>query len=109
MLATPNHQGESIAIDFLGPLNASGNGYKHIMVIIDRFSSGIILVPLRDQFSAKDIADEFLKHYYPRYGLRRSIVSDRDPRFTSRFWDGLHRQIGTDIIMATALLQNTKG
>jgi hypothetical protein len=99
---------ESIAIDFLGPFT-SCNRYKNIMVIIDRFSSAIILIPLKDTFSARDVADVFLMHYYARYGLPTSIVSDRDTRFTSHFWQGLHRQIGIDSLMATSFHQNVTG
>jgi hypothetical protein len=108
ILDIPLQPWESIAIDFLGPF-VSCNGYKNIMVIMDRFSSAIILIPLKEAFSSKDVADAFLIHFYARHGLPKSIVSDRDPRFTSHFWQGLHRQIGIDLLMATSFHQNTNG
>jgi hypothetical protein len=108
ILDIPVQPWDSIAMDFVGPFPSS-NGYKHIMVIMDRFSAAIILVPLKDSFSARDVADVFLKHVYARYGLPKSIVSDRDARFTSHFWQAFHRQIGVDLLMATSFHQNTNG
>jgi hypothetical protein len=99
---------ESIAIDFLGPFNVS-NGYQHIMVVVDRFSSAIILVPLRNKFTARDVANAFLTEIYSTYGLPASILSDRDARFTSKFWQGLHAQLSTDLLMSTSFHQNTNG
>jgi hypothetical protein len=108
ILEIPVQPWDSISMDFVGPLPSS-NGYKHIMVIMDRFSAAIILVPLKDTFSARDVADVFLVHVYARYGLPKSIVSDRDARFTSHFWQASHRQIGVDLLMATSFHQNTNG
>jgi transposase InsO family protein len=111
MLDLPTRPWQSIAIDFLGPLNRAGDGrgYKYVMVVIDRFSSAIVLVPLRENFTAKDVADTFLRNIYPRYGLSDSIVSDQDPRLTSNFWTAFHRAVGIELIMATAFHQNTNG
>jgi transposase InsO family protein len=99
---------ESIAIDFLGPFNVS-NGYQNIMVVMDRFSSAIILVPLRNKFTTRDVANAFLKEVYATHGLPASILSDRDARFTSKFWQGLHDQLGIDLLMSTSFHQNTNG
>jgi hypothetical protein len=99
---------ESIAIDFLGPFHVS-NGYQNVMVIIDRFSSAIILVPLKKNYTTKDVANAFLTEVYSTYGLPASILSDRDPRFTSKFWQGLHEQLGVELLVSTSFHQNTNG
>jgi hypothetical protein len=99
---------ESIAIDLLGPFNVS-NGYQNIMVIMDRFSSAIILAPLKGKYTTRDAANVFLTKVYSTYGLPASIVSDRDPRFTSKFWQGLHNQLGIELLMSTSFHQNTNG
>jgi hypothetical protein len=66
---------ESIAIDFLGPFSVS-DGYQNIMVVMDRFSSAIILIPLRSKFTARDVANAFLTDVYSTHGL----PSSRTPR-----------------------------
>jgi hypothetical protein len=73
ILKIPLRPWESIAIDFLGPFNVS-NGYQHITVVMDRFSSAIILVPLRNKFTARDVANAFLTEIYSTHGLLSSIL-----------------------------------
>jgi hypothetical protein len=104
----PVKPSEAIAIDFLGPFHVS-NGYQNVMVIMDRFSSAIILVPLKKNYTTKDVANAFLIEVYSTYGLPASILSDRDPRFTSKFWQGLHEQLGVELLVSTSFHQNTNG
>jgi len=85
VLPIPQRPWESIAMDFVGPLTRS-NGSEYVFVIVDRFSSSVICYPLPHNFSAITVADVFIQKYYGRYGLPKSIVSDRDSRFTGKFW-----------------------
>jgi hypothetical protein len=92
----------------MGPFNSS-NGFKNIMVIQDRFSAAIIIEPLPDKYSAKDIADVMFRRYYGHYGFPLSILSDRDPRFLSAFWKSLHDILKIKLVFATAFHQQTNG
>nr|GFC28945.1 putative reverse transcriptase domain-containing protein [Tanacetum cinerariifolium] len=44
-----------------------------------------------------------------RHGLPVSIISDRDGRFTSLFWQALHKALGTRLDMSTAYHPETDG
>ena len=43
------------------------------------------------------------------HGVLASIISDRDPRFTSRFWQKLHEALGTRLDSSTAFHPQSDG
>jgi len=43
------------------------------------------------------------------HGISSSIVSDRDPRFTSKFWESLQAALGTKLRLSSAYLPQTDG
>ena len=43
------------------------------------------------------------------HGVPSSIVSNRDPRFTSRFWESLHKALGTKLRLSSAYHPQTDG
>jgi hypothetical protein len=108
VLPIPERPWQSVAIDFIAPITAS-QGYTNIMVIMDRFSGFLLCFPLKNKFSAVDVADTFLFTFYGRYGLPESIVSDRDTRFTGKFWESLMETLGIKTLMSTAFHQETNG
>jgi hypothetical protein len=84
-LPTPDILWQLIRIDFIGPLPKS-NECDYLMVIIDRLTSQVHLVPTTTTVTAKGIAWLFLKEIVRLHGVPYSIVSDRDSKFTSIFW-----------------------
>ena len=69
-----------IAMDFLTNL-PTNNGSESILVVVDRFSKMIHLVPLQQKTEASDVADAFFDSVVRLHGLPATIISDRDPRF----------------------------
>ncbi|GJT42606.1 putative reverse transcriptase domain-containing protein [Tanacetum coccineum] len=51
----------------------------------------------------------YMKEVVTRYGVPVSIISDRDGRFTSLFWQALHKALGTRLDMSTAYHPKTDG
>jgi transposase InsO family protein len=47
------------------------------------------------------LASIFLKEVVQLHGLPESIVSDHDPKFTSKWWREIHRLLGTKLLMST--------
>jgi hypothetical protein len=95
-------------MDFVGPLTES-QGFKNILVIMDRFSGFLLCFPLPEKYSAIHAADTFLHTFYGRYGLPETIISDRDSRFTGKFWQTLQKTMGIELLMSTAFHQETNG
>lgn len=61
-------------------------GKTTILVIVDRLSKYSHFLALNHPYTAKDVAHLFAQNIYKHYGIPKTIVSDRDPLFTSKFW-----------------------
>ncbi|KAK3558586.1 hypothetical protein QTP86_021683, partial [Hemibagrus guttatus] len=67
------------------------------MVVVDRFSKGCKLIPLKGSPTAMQTAEAMFQHVFRNFGLPKDIVSDRGPQFTSRVWGSLCEQLGVSL------------
>jgi hypothetical protein len=60
---------------------------KHdaIMVVVDKLSKETHFIPIKSTFKAIDVVDIFMKEIFRLHGLPKTIISDRDAKFTSNF------------------------
>ena len=96
-------------MDFIGPLPPSENGENFLWVIIDRLTSLVHLIPIKTSTDAAELAYLYIQEVVRLHGIAKSIVSDRDPRFTSKFWAEVNRILGTRLLMSTAFHPQTDG
>ena len=108
-LPIPSRPWESIRMDFIGPLPPSPEGYNFIWVVIDRLTSMVHLIALKTSITAMEVAERYLRDIVRLHGVAGSIVSDRDPWFTSVFWHEAHRLLGTKLMMSTSFHPQTDG
>jgi len=87
-LEVPMRPWTAISMDFIVGVPKS-EGYTKIWVIVDRFSKMAHFIPLKTEEHIKVLALAFVKEIWRLHGLPESIVSDRDTRFTSKFWTTL--------------------
>ncbi|KAE9187879.1 hypothetical protein PF004_g22664 [Phytophthora fragariae] len=69
----------------------------------------IHLAPVAAELTADESAELFLDLVFRHHGLPESIVSDRDPRFTSAFWTRLFERLGIHLLMPTAAHPESAG
>ncbi|GAU40457.1 hypothetical protein TSUD_141370 [Trifolium subterraneum] len=91
----------NVSMDFVTGLPLS-KGYTVILVVVDRFSKAIHLGALATGFTAYKVAELFVSIVCKLHGLPKSIVSDRDPIFISRFWSDLFKFSGTLLRMSSS-------
>ncbi|GEM12715.1 hypothetical protein Rt10032_c24g6732 [Rhodotorula toruloides] len=111
-LETPSTPWSMVGMDFvvsLPPVKYCGEQIDSILTVTDYVSKMVILVPLPSTASATDVAHLFFRHVVARFGMPSSIVSDRDPKFTSSFWQSLYRAMGVRLKMSTSAHPQTDG
>ncbi|GJR59546.1 putative nucleotidyltransferase, ribonuclease H [Tanacetum coccineum] len=87
-LPTPKGPWESVSMDFITCLPKSEGGGS-IIVVVDRFSKYGTFIAAPPDVTADDTTKLFFKNVVKYWGVPHVIVSDRDPRFTRRFWTEL--------------------
>ena len=65
--------------------------------------------PCAKDITADQYAQLFMDNVFRLYGMPLVIISDRDPRFTSRFWKQFFQILGTDLQLSIAFHPQTDG
>jgi hypothetical protein len=108
-LEIPSWKWEGVSMDFVTGLPRTSAGYDAIWVIADRLTKVAQFIPIKKTFSLERLAKLYIKEIVANYGIPNSIVSDRDPRFVSRFWKSLHGALGTKLNFSTAYNPQSDG
>ena len=78
-------------------------------MIVDKLTKSSHFIPVRIDYSMDRLAELYVEEIVQLHGVPLSIVSDRDSRFTSRFWKELQSALGTRLNFSTAFHPQTDG
>ena len=104
----PDDRGDSVAIDFVGPLPLD-DGFDMICSMTDSIGSDIQLIPTVTTLTVEQMALLFFNHWYCKNGLLMTIICDCDKLFILCFWKSLHKLIRVLIKMSSAYHPETDG
>jgi hypothetical protein len=107
-LPVPNQVWNDISMDFIEGFPKIG-GKSVILTVVDRFSKYAHFIPLSHPYSASSVAKVFFDNVVRLHGIPCSIVSDRDPVFTSNFWTDLFQLAGVKLMLSSAFHPQTDG
>ncbi|KAG8493049.1 hypothetical protein CXB51_010393 [Gossypium anomalum] len=93
---------DRVTMDFVSGLPLSLSKKDAIWVVVDRLTKLAHFIPVHMDFSLDKLAEFYVSQIVRLHGVPVSIVSDRDPRFTSRFWKKLQEALGTKLHFSTA-------
>jgi transposase InsO family protein len=99
---------KDISMDFITGLPKLGNK-SVIMVVVDRFFKYAHFCALQHPFTASTVAQILMDQVFKLHGMPNSIVSDRDPTFTSNFWQELFKLQGTQLHLSSAYYPQADG
>ncbi|CAI7776494.1 unnamed protein product [Closterium sp. NIES-54] len=94
-LKPPERPWRQVTMDFVTGLPAGASGNDSVLVVVDRLTKMAHFTPCRTMIIVEDTAKLFISTFVCLHGLALAIISDRDPKFTSKFWQETWAQYGT--------------
>jgi hypothetical protein len=91
-----------LTTDAVSGLPKSKRGFDAIQVYVDRLTKLKRFAVARTSDGSVQLANTTLRTIIGPHGMPKSLVSDRDPRITARFWRELSRVLGSEVNLTTA-------
>jgi hypothetical protein len=108
-LPIPAWKWEDISMDFIVWLPRTTKGYDSIWVIIDRLTKIAHFLPAKTDHPVTVYAQLYIARILSLHGVPMTIVSDRGPQFVAKFWEALHKSLGTKLFHSSAYHPQTSG
>ena len=89
-------------MDFMMGLPKTQAGFDAILVIADRLTKSAQFLPIQATYPLEKLAQLYDQEIVWLHGVPLTIISDRDPRFASRFWGALQKAFGTKPCLSIA-------
>jgi len=85
----------TIAMDWITKLPPS-LGYDSILTITDHdCSKAVLFFPCKETMGTEELARLYFNKVFPYYGIPTRIISDRDPRLTSKLAKEICQEAGS--------------
>ncbi len=111
-LPQPDEPWQDITMDFitgLPPSKHRGRVYDAILNVVDRYSKMVRHIPCTTDIDAPEMAELLIDEVFAKYGVPRSIVSDRGTTFTSEYWGSVCYHLTVRRRFSTAYHPQTDG
>ncbi|GJZ69151.1 putative reverse transcriptase domain-containing protein [Tanacetum coccineum] len=96
-------------MDFVTKFPKTSSGQDATWAIVDRLTKSAHFLPMKETDSMEKLSRQYLKEVVLRHGMPVLIISDRDSKFSSHFWQSLNKVLGTQLDMSTAYHPQTDG
>ena len=92
---------EVVTMDFITKLTRTRKQHDSIMVVVDKLTKATHFILINLTHKETNVVDIYMKEMYLLHGIPKTIVSEKDPNFTSKFWRGLFKGFGTNMNFRT--------
>ncbi|KAL4291126.1 hypothetical protein GQ457_14G024080 [Hibiscus cannabinus] len=105
----PEWKWERITMDFVVGLPLTHSKKDYVCVIVDRLTKSAHFIPVLMNYTMDKLAKLYISEIFRLHGVPISNISDRDPEFTSQFWQALQDALGTRLNFSTVFHPPTDG
>jgi hypothetical protein len=108
-LPIPEWKWEVVRMDFITGLPRTNKQHESIMVVVENLTKVSHFILLKTTHKEADVVDIFMKEVARFHEITKTIVSGRDPKFTSNFWKGLFKGFGMNLNFSTSYHPESDG
>jgi hypothetical protein len=108
-LPIPKWKWEVVTMDFITKLPRTNKQHDSIMVVVDKLTKAAHFIPVKLTHKAANIVGIYMREIARLHGIPKTIVSDKDPKFTSNFWKGLFKGFETNLNFSTTYHPELEG
>ncbi|KAG8483077.1 hypothetical protein CXB51_022062 [Gossypium anomalum] len=108
-IMVPELKWDRITMDFMTALPVTSKKKDAVWVVMDKLTKLAHFIPVHTDYSLEKLADLYIYEIVRLHGVPLSIVSNRDSRFTPRFWKKLQEALGTKLSFSTTFHPQTDG
>ena len=83
--------------------------HDSIWIVVNRLTKSAHFVPVKTTYTLDQVAEPYIREIVRLHGVPNSIVSDRDSRFTSRFWKSIQHALGMKLKFSTSFSPQAEG
>ena len=90
-----------VTIDFTTKIPKTVKNHDSIMVVVGKLTKVAHFIHVKTTHKAVNIAEIYKKEVVRLHGVPKTIVSNKDPKFTSNFWMSLFKGSRTKLNINT--------
>jgi len=108
-LPIPDRCWEEVSHDLITSLPRTPRGYDAIVTLVDRLSKRDIFAPRQGNITAEGYENIIFQQVFRHFGLPKRLISDRNLRFTTQFWQSHFDHLGTSLKISSSRCPETNG
>jgi len=98
-----------VKIDFITKPPRTTKQHESIMVVVDKLTEYAHFIMVNLTHKATNIVDIYMREITRLHVVPKEIISNKDPKFKSNFWNGLFKGFGTSMKFSTTYHPDSYG
>jgi len=90
-----------VTMYFITKFPRTSKKHDAIMVVVDKLTKSSHFIPMKVTHKETNVVDIYMREVACFHGIPKTIVFDKDPNFTSKFWKGLFEGFGMNLNFRT--------